>query len=177
MANAKKYILTSVILGSIAAVSAGLIALTNLVTENKITQNEINSINSGIKEIFGESAKIETEEDINGHQYAFKQYVVNNDKNEFLGYAFRSEGSNMYGKISLISGFDVLTHNFKSLYLITNEQSYASTLVEKYINPLNETEGQTLNDVSCGATYGAKLVREMVKEASELARDLWAATK
>ena len=172
MANTKKYILTSVILGTIAAVAAGLIALTNLVTEKKILQNEQNSIANGIKSIFGDSALVKSEEDLNGHKYTVHLYEVENTNNEFLGYAFRSEGSNMYGKISLISGFDALTHNFASLYLITNEQSYASTLVENYVTPLN-SNSRELEDVSCGATYGAKLVRDMVNEANEVALTLW----
>ena len=172
MANTKKYILTSVILGSIAAVAAGLIALTNLVTEKKIAQNEQNSVNLGIKNIFGDSASIKSEKDLDGHKYTVHLYEVENSSNEFLGYAFKCEGSNMYGKISLLSGFDALTHDFIKLHLITNEQSYASTLVENYVTPLNSND-RKLEDVSCGATYGAKLVRDMVNEASEVALSLW----
>ena len=172
MANTKKYILTSVILGSIAAVAAGLIALTNLVTEKKIAQNEQNSVVTGIKKIFGDSAQVKSEKDLDGHQYTVHLYEVENSNNEFLGYAFKGEGSNMYGKISLISGFDAATHDFIKLYLISNEQSYASTLVENYVTPLNSND-RKLEDVSCGATYGAKLVRDMVNEASEVALTLW----
>jgi len=172
MANAKKYILTGVILGSIAAVSAGLIALTNLISKDKIRQNELNKINAGIKEIFGDEASVRSSKDLEGHQYTVLLYEIENDKKEFLGYAFKSDGSNMYGKISLISGFDGVSHNFMSLYMVTNEQTYASTLVENYISPLNKEERQ-LEDVNCGATYGAKLVRDMVNEASEVAKELW----
>ena len=172
MPNAKKYILTSVILGSIAAVSAGLIALTNLITEKKIAQNEQNSIVMGIKKIFGDSALIKSEQDLDGHEYTVHLYEVENTKNEFLGYAFKGEGSNMYGKISLISGFDALSHDFVSIYLISNEQSYASTLVENYVTPLN-SHSRDLENVSCGATYGAKLVRDIVNEASAVALTLW----
>ena len=57
MANVKKYLLTGIILGSIAAISAGLISLTNLVSEKKIIENEQNAINLGIKKIFDYSAK------------------------------------------------------------------------------------------------------------------------
>ena len=172
MANTKKYILTSVILGSIAAVAAGLIALTNLVTEKKIAQNEQNSVVTGIKKIFGDSAKVKSEKDLDGHQYTVYLYEVENSNNEFLGYAFKGEGSNMYGKISLLAGFDGVTHDFTKLYLISNEQSYASTLVENYVTPLN-SNSRDLEDVTCGATYGAKLVRDMVNEASEVALTLW----
>jgi len=78
----------------------------------------------------------------------------------------------MYGKISLIAGFDVATHNFMSLYLVSNEQTYASTLVDNYVTPLNSGD-RDLEDVSCGATYGAKLIRDMVNEAKVAADALW----
>ena len=172
MANTKKYILTGVILGSIAAVAAGLIAVTNLVTEKKIIENEQNKINAGIKDIFGENSLVKEEKDLDNNKYTVHYYEVNNSSDEFLGYAFKCEGSNMYGKISLIAGFDATSHNFMSLYLVKNEQTYASTLVENYITPLNAND-RKLDEVNCGATYGAKLVRDMVNEASLVANGLW----
>ena len=175
MSNRKKYILTGVILGSIAAVAASLIALTNFVTEQRIVQNEENKLNDGIKEIFGKNIKVIGVEDAtleSKYKYLVQYFEVKSSKNEFLGFAFKSEGSNMYGKISLISGFDKATQGFKGLSLIKNEQTYASTLVENYIEPLNSNE-KGIDDVSCGATYGAKLVRDMVNEASKLANELW----
>ena len=51
-------------------------------------------------------------------------------------------------------------------YTIVNEQTYASTLVDNYLVPLNNGS-RDLDDVTCGATYGAKLVRDMVNEAQE----------
>lgn len=170
--NSKKYILTGVILGSIAAVSAGLIALTNLITHEKIKQNENNKIFAGISEIFGENSKIKSEKDLTKYEYTVHYYEVTSKKDKFLGYAFKCEGSNMYGKIALLAGFDGTSHNFMSLSLITNEQTYASTLEDNYIVPLNEGE-KGLDDVSCGATYGAKLVRDMVNDAGKAAKDLW----
>ena len=172
MSNAKKYILTGVILGSIAAVAAGLIAATNLVTSKKIKQNEVNKVNAGIASIFGNDSKIKSEEDLSEYQYAVHYYAVENSLSEFLGYAIKTSGSNMYGKISLIAGFDNATHAFMSLYMVSDEQTYASTLEEKYVAPLNSQE-RDLEDVSCGATYGAKLVRDMIKEAKVAADALW----
>ena len=172
MLNAKKYILTSVILGSIAAVAAGLIAATNLITAGKIKQNEIDAVNKGINEIFANGVVI-NEENVSGFTYVNYRYDVDYqiDNNKMHGYAFRCEGSNMYGKISLIAGFNE-ANNFMSLYLVKNEQTYATTLVDNYIKPLNQNE-RDLEDVSCGATYGAKLVRDMVNNAKEAAKALW----
>ena len=87
--------------------------------------------------------------------------------------ARQDEGSNMYGKISLIAGFDETTKSFISMYLVKNEQTYASTLVEKYVNPVNKKQKDYETDVSCGATYGAKLVRDMINDAKKAANDVW----
>ena len=57
MASKKHYILTSLTLGIIAASSALLIGASNILTKNKIAENEQNKINSGIAAIFGDSAK------------------------------------------------------------------------------------------------------------------------
>ena len=170
MSNTKKYILTGVILGSIAAVAAGLIAVTNLVTKDRIANNDLEKLNLGIRQIFGDNASISAQEDLANEKY---KYVVTfyevKDGDTLLGYAFKSEGSNDYGKISMISGFDEATRSFVSLYLLENGQSYASTLVENYIVPLTNGD-RDLEDVSCGATRGATLVKNMVNEASEIAK-------
>ena len=162
----KHYIIVSLTLGIIAAGSAALIGVTNMVTRDKIAQNELNSIRNGIYKIYGDSAEISLEKDIENESYSYvlKAYEISVESKE-AGYAFRTTGSNMYGKVSLIVGFDTAS-KFKSLEIITNEQTYAATLVDNYIVPLNSHE-RDINDVNCGATYGAKLVRDMVEQATK----------
>ena len=178
MADKKKYIITSVTLGAIAAVSAGLIGLTNLLTRDQIAANATKKINSGISEIFGKNASISQElaykdSGLTGdYKYIEYVYSVSDDTNQDLGYAFKTTGSNMYGKISLIIGFGGNDHSFLGLSIVVNEQTYASTLVDKYINPLNDGTRE-LDDVTCGATYGAKLVKEMVDISKSAAEELW----
>ena len=172
MSDKKKYIMTSVILGSIAAASGILIGVTNLITKDRIVENENNKISNGMKEIFQqESIKFEGFElkdaGINGeYKYVNYVYVVSDASGNELGCAFKTSGSNMYGKISLIIGYDKENQEFKNLSIITNEQTYATTLVDNYINPLNNGD-ISIDDVNCGATYGAKLVRDMVSEGQQ----------
>ena len=52
MPNVKKYLMTSIILGSIAMASGLLIGATNLVTSGPIAEYEQTQINNGIKEVF-----------------------------------------------------------------------------------------------------------------------------
>ncbi len=166
MANKKHYIITAVTLGLIGAASAAIIGVTNLVTKNQIKENEENKINQGIAEIFGQNSTILTTESIEGEKYTNTVYTVKSNNEETTQYAFRTDGSNMYGKISLLVGFNS-NNEFKGISVIVDEQTYASTLENNYITPLKETENkdEKLEDVSCGATYGAKLIRDMVNDA------------
>ena len=176
MASKKHYIITSVILGSIAAVSGALIGLTNLVTKAKIEQNEKDKIRTGFSEIYGKSSlKYEEKALIGEYQYVQYAYEVKDENDEDIGYAFRTTGSNMYGKISLIVGFvegEPDPYVLRGISIITNEQTYATTLVENYVDPLNKGDID-IDDVKCDATYGAKLVRSMINEASEASKEFW----
>ncbi|MBP5574837.1 MAG: hypothetical protein J6X50_03755 [Bacilli bacterium] len=176
MSNVKKYILTAVTLGVIAASGALLIAGTNMITKDRIAENEQNSINNGITTIYGADSVAEEyalPEDSN-YTYITKCYKVTSKENDyyFKGYAFRTDGSNNYGKISLIIGFGN-NQSYVGLSIIANEQSFASTLKKGYLDPIKDGS-QTIDDVSvsCGATYGAKLVRAMVEEAQKATDEL-----
>lgn len=165
MSNVKHYGLVSLTLGLIAAASAILITGSNLLTKDKIAQNEINSITKGINFIFGDNAKIKSESAINSYKYVDYVYEIQSDVD--LGYVFRTTGSNMYGKMTLIVGFDI-SDNFVSMKTIVNEQTYTKE-VEKFITDVDN--GRSVEDVSCGATYGAKLVRDMVNEAQKASNE------
>ena len=81
----------------------------------------------------------------------------------------------MYGKISMLVGYgkgiipggSEISYKFAGIYLITNEQTYASTLVENYVTPLNNDDIK-YDDVKCGATYGATLIKEMIEETNKI---------
>ena len=172
MSSKKQYAITAITLGIIAAASAGLVAGANLLTRDKIKQNEVEKISKGMSNIFGKSQlkfteKSPTDAGLSGYKYVDTLYTVKDNEDALVGYALKTSGSNMYGKITLIVGVNKTDFSFIKLSVVVNEQTYASTLVDNYINPLND--GGNIDDVSCGATYGAKLVREMVTEATTAA--------
>ena len=179
MPSKKHYIITSITLGAIAASSAVLIGVTNLITKDKIAKNEKDKISLGISKIFSKNASILDEFAVSVHQYTTYAYEIKNEDNG-EACALKTTGSNMYGKISLLVGFtnmvipggELKEYVFSGLSIIVNEQTYASTLVEEYIDPLNEGD-RDLMDTSCGATYGAKLVKDMVEEAKTVANELF----
>ena len=176
MANTKKYLITAITLGLIATGSALLIAGANMITRDKIAANEQKKINEGLASIYDvkvdslNSNLVELPKDKEFTYVSGSYYEVKNESNEPLGYAFKTNGSNSYGKISLIVGFNK-DYVYRGLSVVTNEQSFASTLNKKYLDPLMEGN-HDLEDVSCGATYGAKLVRDMVKDATSAAEYL-----
>ena len=175
----KHYIITAVTLGLIAATSAGLIGVANLITRDKIAKNEYDKTMSGISAIF-EGAEIEKEYAVNDFKYTNYVYELSEDTSGNDRYIFKTTGSNSYGKISLLVGIketlvkdeDIQEFVFTNLYVITNEQSFATTLVDNYIDPLNSGD-RDIDDVSCSATYGAKLVRDMINDAKEAADTLF----
>ena len=160
MASKKHYVLVSVTLGAIAAASGLLIAGTNLLTEKRIEQNKEIKINNGIESIYGKDCEVSLRKEIKNDSYKHVEYVY---EIKDSGYAFKTSDSNMYGNITLIIGFN-LKNEFMSLSVVNNEQTYAQTLVDNYLNPVNAGE-RNIDDVSCGATYGATLVRSMINEA------------
>lgn len=166
MSSVKHYGLVSLTLGLIAAASAILITGSNLLTKDKIAQNEIDNITKGISFIFGDDAKIKSESAIDSYKYVDYVYEIQSDVD--LGYVFRTTGSNMYGKMTLIVGFDT-SDNFVSMKTIVNEQTYTKE-VEKFITDV-DNGARSVEDVSCGATYGAKLVRDMVNEAQKASNE------
>ena len=176
MPNMKKYILTAVTLGLIAMASGLLIGATNLVTKGPIAEYEKEQFNNGVVEVFGEGAKA----DINDKKdmpesfeskYVTNYYIVSDANDLNIGYLFMTNGSNSYGKISLIVGYTSDTCALKGFSVLKNEQSFASTLKKKYIT-LVQSKERDYTDVSCGATYGAKLIRNMIDEASDAANVL-----
>lgn len=167
----KHLIITSVTLGIIAATSGALIGVTNLITNQKIKENEIARINTGIRKIFGESTKVSAESDIQqspfggSWQYLNYVYTVSDNTDSVIGYAFKTSGSNNFGKITMLVGFTV-NKVYKSVYMISDEQTFASTLEDEYIAYINQGDYESV-DVHCGATYGATLVRNMIEEAQK----------
>ena len=166
MSNMKKYILTAVTLGSIGAVSALLIGLTNLATRGQIAANAENKIKKGLTEIYRD-ATFSDKVDIDGDDKYLDCYYTAIKDEATIGYVFQTTGSNMYGKISMLVG---VSKEFEAnrIFFIVDEQTYATTLEDNYITPFNNGN-HDLDDVICGATYGAKLVKEMAEEATSWA--------
>lgn len=159
----KKYLKVSLTLGLIAGGSALLIGLTNLVTADRIVQNQIKTENNGLSQVFSqenqEFSEVTLSED---YSYVEKLWSVKSGETD-LGYIYKTAGKNSYGNVTLLLGFD-MTKTFTKMVVLENTETYGTTLEDNYITPVNE-KTKDFSEVSCGATYGAKLIRDMVTEA------------
>jgi len=158
----KKPLKVGLILMGIGGISAGLIALTNFLTENTIKQNEIKKKQQACSEIY-KDASFSEEKAISDKQYLISYTEANKDSN-LLGYIYYTKGKNAYGEISMMVGINFDSSINRNLVLITNTQSYAQTLVKNYVDPFKSGDIE-IGDVKCGATYGAKLIKSMVEAA------------
>ena len=78
-------------------------------------------------------------------------------------YVYNTTGKNAYGQVDLL--LSVEDGKVAKMYVVTNTESYGPTLEDNYINKYNKGYLTDLADVKCGATYGAKTVKEQCDEA------------
>lgn len=169
-----KYVRVGGTLGLIAASSALLIGLTNAITAPRIEENKKNEVLKKLKVCFGEDVEIDTanQKDWTAEKpapvYVKTSYPASKD-GASVGTLYQMRGTNSYGVIEMMIGVyedDTLTR----MTFVENGQSYKTTLETNYIEPFNNAadKNAALENVKCGATFGATLIRDMVNEAKQL---------
>lgn len=186
----KKNFIISGILAAIALVCALCIAGVNMFTSTIIADNAAKTELDTCKSIFSDYDDEKSEEIAVDNSYITKKVLAKNSSSEELGYLYTVSGKNAYGTITLM----VAIQNGKvyQVEFLENGQSFASTVAshvkENYPSSKDEVvyplikpsdtpevgalEGAQLEgiDTSCGATYGANLVKELVTVALEDAK-------
>lgn len=166
MSNTKKYVITSLTLCGISAVAALAIAGTNLLTKNRIEENTRLSQEKALKEVFPNALSFSTKKDDFkfDSKYLVNYYIAYQEENQSneVGYVYYVDGRNSYGEVALMVG--ISNNKVEQISIVINTESYASTLEDNYINPFINGNG-SLDDVSCGATYGATLIKDMTDVA------------
>lgn len=171
----KHYSFVALVLGGIASISALLIALTYMITNSVIEENNLKKTLESLKNIYGEDKIYEKVEDINNESYSYlnSYYAcydsLDDNKGDLIGYVFSCDGKNDYGTIEMIVGVTVESVISK-IYLIVNDQSYGQTVQNNYVDSFNNGEIE-IGDVSCGATYSATLIRDMSLQAQQYFND------
>ena len=163
-----KYLKTALVLTIISGICAALIAGVNHFTSQEIAANEFEKKEAIYQEIFPEydskASGLPITEGFDSNYIVEKVEAKNSDK-KLIGYVYTVSGSNAYGVIELLVGINV-DGELESVQFLTNGQSF-NVQTETHVNG-SYTSGLTSSDVNnidvnCGATYAAKLVKELVK--------------
>jgi Na+-translocating ferredoxin:NAD+ oxidoreductase RnfG subunit len=173
-----KYLKVSLTLATIASGSALLIGLVNLGTYGFIAQNRTNKVNSGIKKLYPQAEGWGIHEFVAPGEHLYEPEFdatrfphiksVNHveweeGEEKVRRYVYNTTGKNAYGQVDLL--LSVEDGKVAKMYVVTNTESYGPTLEDNYINKYNNGYLTDLADVKCGATYGAKTVKEQCDEA------------
>lgn len=186
----KHYLLVGGILCTIGACSALLIGLSNLATSGPIKEHEKAKEEAALKAVFidgdgnipedietGDKLEISKEVDSKkfGKLICYRNPKSKNEAQNVdgkYGYVFKAEGSdkNNYGTITMLVAIDN-DCSIGKISIIKNTESYATTVQKDYVDPYNKGD-KNLNDVTCGATYGATVIKEMAESASNYVKEV-----
>lgn len=176
------------ILCAIGGASALLIGATNLLTADTISQMSKEKEEKALLEVFidedgnlptdlvaGDKLEIASDDEKYAKLLCYwnptsSEESEGNDNK--YGYVFKTEGSdkNNYGTITMLVA---ISNNFEigKISIIKNTESYASTIMNDYVNPYNNGD-ISLSDVSCGATYGATAIKEMAEASLDYVKEV-----
>lgn len=175
----KKYALTALVLTLIASVCAALIASVNLFTSPIIKKNNEEKKAKLCQEIFEAYTADKSETILDDFTSdSIEEMIVAYDANgNLLGFIYTVKGSNAYGEIKLLLG---ITSEMKlaGVQFITNGQSFSNEtdthLKNQYKENMTEADVDHLDlsnsDVTAGATFASKLIRNLVKAAFDDAK-------
>ena len=176
------------ILCAIGSISALLIAATNMLTSNAITKHEKEKEEKALKEVFIDNNGVVPNDLVIGDKTELKSLdkkyqkllcywnPKSSDEGENIdnkyGYVFKTEGSdkNNYGTITMLVVINN-DYSFGRISIIKNSESYATTVQKDYVDQYNAGH-RLLTDVTCGATYGATVIKEMAESASSYVKEV-----
>lgn len=187
-----KYIKISSVLCLISLVCAALIALVNMVTSDTIKKNSEKTQNDTIKAIFenyDSSKSADLTKDVEDSAISFKMNVKDSSENA-LGTIYTVSGKNAYGNITIMVA--IKEGKVYQVEFLDNGQSFSANVndwVKTTFNSSKENvkqpwsfEGSAASgehdtakeydqaaaaalDASCGATFGANLVKDLINKA------------
>jgi len=188
----KTYLKISVILASIALVCALILAGLNMLTSPVIAKNneqkEIETIQKIYEDYNSEKSKNVALDGLNSA--ITKKIIAKDESDNLLGTLYIVTGKNAYGTITLMVAISD-ENTVEQVEFLENGQSFAGTVKTHVktsyhsskesvyeLNPYKsgeavevgsltkeEVNNEDIVDVNCGATFGAKLVRELVNIA------------
>lgn len=160
----KQYLKVALVLMLITSICAVLIALLNTVTAPIIEKNAYEKEQSTLSVMYDNAVFTETEYNEDYKEIEKKFIAKEKNSENVLGYIYIVSGKNAYGMIRLMVRLEngVAT----KVEVMDNTESFKKK-VNDFINGSVKTNDLTIGDVNaldvkCGATYGAKLVQELL---------------
>ena len=158
--------------GGFLAILTGVLGLAiaggDLITRDIIVNNKTKKEEAGVTYLFGQDVTYDPFVEIRDADYpTLTKYCTVNDGDAEVGRVYASNGANAYGEVALLIAIYADTFALGNVYTITNTESYAATLEDGYLLPYQQSDNKeaAVYEVSCGATYGAKLCRDMILSA------------
>ncbi len=170
----KKWLKVGGILCAIAGASALILTSLNLLTAPIIEQNNAKKQAGGYVEIFSNWAANSDPVAIEGNDNLAEYRIAYSDtaKTQQIGYIYTSKSISVksYGNITAMVGISGETDSpvLGKVYLVEDGLSYKTQFETGYVNPYNANPGEaTLNNVKCGATFGAEALQGIINSARD----------
>lgn len=170
----KKWLKVGGILCAIAGASALVLTSLNLLTAPIIEQNNAKKQAGGYVEIFSNWAANSDPVTIDGNDNLAEYRIAYSDtaKTQQIGYIYTSKSISVksYGSIKAMVGISGETDSpvLGKVYLVEDGLSYKTQFETGYVNPYNANPSETtLNNVKCGATFGAEALQEIINAARD----------
>ncbi len=163
----KRILLVGGTLSLIGGIAALLIGAANALTAPVIAANDLAAQEAAMKSVYSAYASAGDPITIHGASYVTKYWVAYDAKENELGYIYRANGKNKYGSIAFLVGIHGASAApiLGKISLITDTETFKEKLEDGYVDPYNANPAANLENTKCGATHGATLIRDMVKEA------------
>ncbi len=110
-----KYVKIVLTLTLVAVFSGGILSLADIYSRDRIAQNKIEALNSGIRMIESEASNIE--------ELYEGVYKLLNESGDFIGYAVAASGQGYQGKITLIYGIDADLEKISGIEVIESSET------------------------------------------------------
>lgn len=168
----KKNIITILTLVIITSFSGLFLFAVNEITSPIIAANMSAQVDELAKEIFADTVETVSNEIID-NEYVTEEIVCFNVSGEIIGYLYKATGSNAFGSITILVGFDedvVVQVEFLSL-----SQSYADVARTHTDETYNE-DSLSIDDLdglnlTSGATYSSTLINTLIIESAKVYGD------
>lgn len=162
-----KYLHLTLVLFIISALSGILLGATNLLTKDKIAENQRIKIENGIKQIFPD-ASYRNYEGFEKGKILLNLYEVLDENEEVIGYVFNVNGPKAMDEINALVGIDVEGKITGIAFIkVTETKGIGDVIMKKSFYEQYLGEPKASYDTIAGSTISTRSMNEAVMEAQK----------